>query len=112
MAQLVKNLTSIHEDTGSIPGPVRWVKGSSIAVSCGVGHRRGSDLVLLWLWCRPTAAAPIQPLAWELPCAVGAGETCVGPHHHDISEHCGQIQSRQRKRKTEYKGLEITSISL
>ena len=23
--------------------------------------------MLLWLWCRPTAAALIQPLAWELP---------------------------------------------
>jgi len=33
------------------------------AVSCGVGPRRGSDLVLLWLWRRPAAAAPIQPLA-------------------------------------------------
>ena len=40
-------------------------------MSCGVGHRCGSDLALLWLWCRPAAAAPIQPLAWELPYAVG-----------------------------------------
>jgi len=23
------------------------------------------------LWCRLAAVAPIQPLAWELPCAVG-----------------------------------------
>ena len=36
-----------------------------MAVSCGVGCRCGLDLVLLWLWCRPAAAAPIQPLAWE-----------------------------------------------
>ena len=28
--------------------------------------------MLLWLWCRPAAAAPIQPLAWELLCAIGA----------------------------------------
>ena len=41
-------------------------------MSCGVGRRCGSDLILLWLWCRPAAAAPIQPLAWELPYA-----TCV-----------------------------------
>jgi len=41
-------------------------------VSCGVGCRCGSDPVLLWLWCRPVAAAPIQPLAWEPPYAVGA----------------------------------------
>ena len=41
-------------------------------MSCGVGHRYGSDLVLLWLWHRSAAAAPISPLAWELPCAAGA----------------------------------------
>ena len=40
-------------------------------MSCGVGHRRGSDLALLWLWCRPAAVAPIQPLAWEPPYAEG-----------------------------------------
>ena len=40
-------------------------------MSCGVGRRRGSDLVLLWLWCRPAAVAPIQPLAWEPPYATG-----------------------------------------
>ena len=27
---------------------------------------------MLWLWCRPEAAALIRPLAWELPYAVGA----------------------------------------
>ena len=30
------------------------------------------DLVLLWLWCRPAAAALIRPLAWEPPYAAGA----------------------------------------
>ena len=39
-------------------------------MNCGVGHRHGLDPVLLWLWCRQTAAAPIEPLAWELPYAV------------------------------------------
>ena len=27
--------------------------------------------MLLWLWHRPAAVDPIQPLAWELPSAVG-----------------------------------------
>ena len=43
-------------------------------VSCGVGCRCGSDPVLLWLWHRPVAAAPIQPLAWEPPYAAGAAQ--------------------------------------
>ena len=41
-------------------------------MSCGVAYRRSSDLVLLWLWCRPMATAPIRPLAWEPPYAEGA----------------------------------------
>ena len=43
-------------------------------MSCGVGHRGGSDPALLWLWCRLSAVALIliQPLAWEPPYTVGA----------------------------------------
>ena len=41
-------------------------------MSCGVGGRHSLVLTLLWLWCRPAAVAPIGPLAWELPCAMGA----------------------------------------
>ena len=41
-------------------------------MSCGVGRRCGLDLVLLWLWCRVTAVAPIRLLAWEPPYAMGA----------------------------------------
>ena len=41
-------------------------------MSCGVGHRHGSDPELLWFWCRLVAKAPIRPLAWEPPYAVGA----------------------------------------
>ena len=38
-------------------------------MSCGVGHRCGSNLMLLWLW--PAAIALIRPLAWEPPCVMG-----------------------------------------
>ena len=34
-------------------------------MSCGVGCKHSSDLVLLWLWCRPATTALIRPLAWE-----------------------------------------------
>ena len=45
------------------PWPHSVGRGSGITVSCGVA----SDLALLWLWGRPAAVAPIQPLVWELP---------------------------------------------
>ena len=41
-------------------------------MSLGVGLRYGLDPELLWLWCRLAAAPLIQPLAWELPYALGA----------------------------------------
>ena len=63
MLSVEMNLTSIHEDSGSIP---------ALAMSCGVGLRHGSDLALLWLWCRPVATALIHPLVWEPLYAAGA----------------------------------------
>ena len=41
-------------------------------MSCGVGHRHGSDPVFLWLWYRPAATALIRPLTWEPPYATSA----------------------------------------
>ena len=57
-----------------VPAVVQWLTNptrnhevlGTIAVSCGIGRRRGSDPMLLWLWCMPVATAPIRPLAWEL----------------------------------------------
>ena len=65
------NPTSIHEDVGSILALNSVGQGSGIAMSCGVGRRRGLDPTLLCLWCRLAAVAPIQPLAWELLYAKG-----------------------------------------
>ena len=75
MAQWSMNPTRNHEVVGSILGLTQWVKGSGIVMICGAGCRRSSDLVdlvLLWLWRRPAATAPIRPLAWEPPHAKGA----------------------------------------
>ena len=71
MGQWVTNPTGNHEVAGLIPGLAQWVKDLGVAMSCGVGCRHGSDPTLLWLWCRPVATAPIGPLVWEPPYAVG-----------------------------------------
>ena len=66
--------------------------GSSVAVHCGVGGRRGLDLLLLWLWCRPAAAALIRPLAWELPYAMGA----PAPHKKRVKQNKDKQNLRAR----------------
>ena len=42
-------------------------------MSCGVGHKCGSDPALLWLWRRPVSTARIRPLGWEPQYAMGSG---------------------------------------
>ena len=61
-------------------------------MSCGVGCRRGSDPVLLWLWRRPAATAPIKPLAWEPPYAAGVV----------LEKAKRQKKKRRRRRKDDY----------
>ena len=53
------NPNSIHEDVGSIRGFTQWGWESGFAMSCGIGHRRGLDPMLLWLWHRPAAVTVI-----------------------------------------------------
>jgi len=65
------NQTRNHKVAGSISGLAQCVKDLGVAMSCGVGCRCGSVPELLWPWCRPAAVAPIPPLAWEPPYAVG-----------------------------------------
>ena len=56
MAQRLTNPTRIHVDLSLSPGLGQWLK----------------DPALPCLWCRLAAVAPIRPLGWEPPHAVGA----------------------------------------
>ena len=60
----VRNTASIHEDTGLIPGPTQWVREY-----CELQCR--SQMCISVAVARLAGAAPIQPLAWELPYAAG-----------------------------------------
>ena len=63
-----------------------------------VGHRRGLHLALLWLWFRQVAIAPIGPLAWESPYAMGAAleET--------------ERQKKKKKRIVVYSVMSISAV--
>ena len=65
--------------------------GSLIAVSRGVGHRRGLDLVVVWLWRMLAAIGPVRLVAWERPYATGIA-----------------IQSQKKKKKiAQWKGAKF-----
>ena len=55
---------------------------------CGADCRRGSDPTFLWLWQRLAATAPIGPLAWEPPYALGAA-----------------LKKTKKKKKKQFKAL-------
>ena len=71
--QWLTNPTRKHEVSGSIPGLAQCVNDLVLPLAVVVGCRLGSDLALLWLWCRSAATAPIGPLAWEPPYAAERG---------------------------------------
>ena len=66
MAQQITNLTSTHEDMGSIHGPT---PGLRIQCYHELWWRHGSFPMLLWQWL--ATATLIWPLAWKLPHAKG-----------------------------------------
>ena len=82
---VVTKPTSNHEDAGESLASGSVGSGFGIAMSFSLGHRCGLDPALLWLWCKPAAAALISNLiAWELPYPLGAAL---------------KIQRRRRRRK-------------
>ena len=49
--------------------------------------------MLLWLWCRQAAAAPIRPLAWEPPYAMGVAQEMAKRQ---------KTKDKKKKKETEY----------
>ena len=70
----LRGLTEAEESVGMRVSSLVWLSGLRIWCWHKPWHRLQMWLgpALLWLWCRPEAAAPIQPLAQELPYAAGS----------------------------------------
>ena len=64
-------------------------------MSCDEGRRCGSDLALLWLWCRLAATAPIRPLTWETPYTMSVA-----------------LKKKKKKKKKDNSMLWVTFVSI
>ena len=60
-----------------------WIQSLALLSGLRIQHchellcrcpKHSSDLASLWLWCRPAAAAPNRPLAWEPPYPMTEGQ--------------------------------------
>ena len=54
--------------------------------------------MLLWLWCRLAAAAPIQPLAWEPPYAAGAAQE-IAKRQKNIYIYMAQVNLSMKEKQ-------------
>ena len=79
-------------------------------MNCGVVHRHSWDPALLWLWCRPSAAALIQPPAWEPPYAMGAALKIKNKQKKikKISLHDGEVDISRGKPRSMGRSLEAS----
>ena len=60
----------------------------------GVGCRGSSNPMLLWLWCRLAAVAPIWPLAWEPPYAASEALKSKKKKKASLAQVCNKLYSR------------------
>ena len=76
-------------------------------MSCGVGLRRGSDPALLWRWHRPAAAAPIRPLVWDPPYAMGSclrkgKKKTIKKYYNELLPHTVRMAIAQKSTNNKY----------
>ena len=67
------------------------LQAQSLALLSGLRIRRCRELC-----CRPASTAPIQPLAWEPPCAMEAAQ---------------EMAKRQKKKKPQKKYSQLNNVS-